>query len=217
MSKNSKELGVLGRSFLDWAVAQRAVPGQQESGDRHLAKVDGTNGLVAVVDGLGHGEPAATAAKIAIAALEYAHRESPVALMQRCHEALRSTRGAVVSLALFNRADNTMTWLGVGNVEGLLLHRKAHMAPAQEGLLLRAGLVGDFVPQISPSVIRVGHGDLLILATDGIKAGFADNLNMLDPPQKIANRILTQHARETDDALVLVARYLQTQGHSSTR
>ena len=31
------------------------------------------------------------------------------------------TRGVVLSIALFNAENNTMTWLGVGNVDGLLL------------------------------------------------------------------------------------------------
>ena len=111
---------------------------------------------MAVVDGLGHGEGAAAAAKLAIATLEKGHGESPIALIQRCHEELRSTRGVVMSLAMFHSNDNTMTWLGVGNVEGFLLHRNAHVVPGQEALLLRAGVVGDHLPRLSASIIEVG-------------------------------------------------------------
>jgi hypothetical protein len=113
-----------------------------------------------------------------------------------------------MSLATFDASDNTMTWLGVGNVEGVLLHRQFHVLPGTETLLQRPGVLGDHLPRLSASVLQIAAGDLLIFATDGIRPGFADNANLNDSPQQIADRILTQHGRGTDDALVLVARYL---------
>jgi serine/threonine protein phosphatase PrpC len=210
-------MGTLNQSLIEWGVAGRALPGQKESGDHHLVKVRPTEALVAVVDGLGHGEGAAAAAKLAIAILKKGDGESPIALIQRCHEELRSTRGVVMSLAMFHSNDNTMTWLGVGNVEGFLLHRNAHVVLGQEALLLRSGVVGDHLPRLSASIIEVGPGDLLIFATDGIRPGFADNVNLQEAPQQTAHRILTQYGQETDDALVLVVRYLQGQEITKTR
>lgn len=151
-------MGTLNQSLIEWGVAGRALPGQRETGDHHLVKVCPTEALVGVVDGLGHGEGAAAAAKLAIATLEKGHGESPIALIQRCHEELRSTRGVVMSLAMFQAEDNTMTWLGVGNVEGFLLHRNAYIVPGQEALLLRGGVVGDHLPRLSASIIEVGPG-----------------------------------------------------------
>jgi negative regulator of sigma-B (phosphoserine phosphatase) len=162
---------------------------------------------VAVLDGVGHGKEAARAAQTAIAYLQQLEGESPIALFQRCHEQLRSMRGVVMSLASFCANDNTMTWLGVGNVEGVLLHRQFHVLPGQELLLLRPGVLGDYLPRLSASVLQVSAGDVLIFATDGIRPGFADNTNLNDSPQQIADRILTQYGQGLDDALVLVARY----------
>lgn len=207
----------MNHSFVEWGVAERALPGQKESGDRYLVKLCPTEALVAVVDGLGHGEGAAAAARLAIATLEKARGESPLVLMQRCHDELRSTRGAVISLAAFHANDSTLTWLGVGNVEGILLHQKPQILPGQEELLLRPGVVGDQMPRLSASILEVSYGDVLIFATDGVRAGFADHVNLADSPPQIANRILNQHARETDDALVLVARYVHEQGNATTR
>jgi hypothetical protein len=51
-------------------------------------------------------------------------------------------------------------------------------------------------------------GDLLVLATDGIRAGFAQGLALGDPPQQIADGILARHLKGNDDALVLVARIM---------
>ena len=85
---------------------------------------------------------------------------------------------------------------------------QVHAPPRQESLLLRPGVLGDRLPRLSASVIPVSAGDVLIFATDGLREGFAAHSNLRDSPQQIADRILDQYGRETDDALVLVARYL---------
>jgi hypothetical protein len=57
-------------------------------------------------------------------------------------------------------------------------------------------------------VLSVAYGDTLIFATDGIRSGFADNLNTNASTQEIARNIIESHWRKLDDALVLVARYV---------
>src|SRR5438874_12880517 len=115
------EASVGAPAWIEWGVASLALPGEAESGDRHLVKPVGTGVLVGVGDGLGHGAEAASAAKAAVAALERHASESPAPLLERCHRALTGARGAVMSVAAFSRHDQSMTWVGVGNVEGLLL------------------------------------------------------------------------------------------------
>ena len=50
--------------------------------------------------------------------------DSVILLVDRCHERLRSTRGVVMSLASFDARESIMTWIGIGNVAGLLLRRE---------------------------------------------------------------------------------------------
>jgi phosphoserine phosphatase RsbX len=210
-------MGAVKPGLIEWAVAARAIASQQESGDFHMVNPRGEETVVAVGDGLGHGAGAVAAAQAALRALAECNGESTIAMMERTHDELRSTRGVVMSLAMFRGTDNTMTWLGVGNVEGYLLHRDAHVIPGHECLLLRPGVVGDSLPRLSASVLQVGLGDMLIFTTDGIRPGFADNVNAEHSPQQIADRILAQYGRETDDALVLVARYVNGKGNTSAR
>lgn len=192
---------------LEWGVAARALPGEQLSGDLSLVKPAGDSVLVAVVDALGHGSDAASAAGVAIAALErYATDPLPL-LLQRCHTALVGTRGVVLSLALFSVPRATMTWLGVGNVEGVLLAGDPGARPGRTSLITRAGIVGAEVPQLQPWVVPLAPGDTLVFATDGIRSGFAEDVSVVDPPQAVAERILARNAKDTDDALVLVVRY----------
>src|SRR5262245_1263061 len=107
--------------IVESATAATPLEGQLQSGDRGVVLPFDHGALVAVIDGLGHGLLACEAATTA----EHVLVDSPDApvdeLMRRCHDKLRSTRGVVMSLASFDGARSTMTWLGVGNVEGFLV------------------------------------------------------------------------------------------------
>ena len=164
-------------SVIEWSVAEEPLPGQKQSGDRCIVTNTPEGALLAVVDGIGHGEDAAHSAEMAVGAINGSGSRSPILLLRRCQQRLQGTRGAVLSIACFNPADDTMTWLGVGNVAGVLLRREAY-GVRQESLLLRAGTVGAQLPYVSASVLPVSYGDTLIFATDGIRGGFADSLNI---------------------------------------
>jgi serine/threonine protein phosphatase PrpC len=196
-------------ALLDWGVAASALPGQAQSGDAHLVKAVATGVLVAVVDGLGHGAEAATAARTAVHTLAEHASESVLALLQRCHVALKGSRGVVMSLAFANGHQNTLTWAGVGNVDCMLFHvdAPAPAKPSRDSLVTRGGIVGSELPSVRAQVVPLTRGDVLIFATDGIREGFSDGLQLEAPPQQVAEHILSQHGKGTDDALVLVARY----------
>jgi serine phosphatase RsbU (regulator of sigma subunit) len=165
--------------------------------------------LVGVADGLGHGPAAAAASRLCGEVLEE-HAEEPLtAIISRCHERLRGTRGVALSLASFNLRDGTLTWLSVGNVGAVLLRRAGSPGPRRDFLLLRSGVLGGRLPRLSAKTVPIAPGDTLILATDGVRANFSQGLEPDGSSQEIAERILRQHATRTDDALVVVARLLE--------
>ena len=192
---------------IEWAVAELVQPGQSESGDRHLVLSTLEGVLVAVVDGLGHGAQAASAAKVAVRTLERGADRPVAQLLRDCHRSLVGTRGAVISAAAFSIHDETMTWLGVGNVEGLLLRVPASRGPRTESLLVRGGVVGAHLPPLVSEVVPVRRGDTLILATDGVRSDFLDASLPYREPQVLADHVLARWGTQTDDALVLVVRY----------
>jgi len=194
---------------IEWGVASRALPGQRSSGDLSVVKSFPNGVLIAALDGIGHGEGAASAAMVARAILEAHAEESVIALIRRCHDGLRATRGVAMSVASFNLSEALITWMGVGNVVGVLLRRGLAREAEEESLLLRAGVVGAQLPALQAAVLPVSIGDTLILATDGISSDFTRTLARNHPPQKAAESILARHGKATDDALVLVARYLR--------
>jgi phosphoserine phosphatase RsbX len=194
---------------IEWSTAAATMPGETESGDRFWAG-SGSNGMVfAVIDGLGHGRAAAAAAEIAIATLERHVCHAPIEMLRHCHESLRGTRGVAMSLAAFNIEDAMLTWIGVGNVEGTLRHRDPGLPSGK--LLLRNGVVGSHLPTLRTEELAVRPGDILTMATDGVTAEHLPHLTMDGHLQPMADGILANACKGTDDALVLVARFRGTQ------
>jgi len=202
---------VISTPLIAWGVASRPLPGEVVCGDRHLIKPTTDGVLAAVVDGLGHGDEATAAAKTAIAVLESHAEESLTSLVKRCHEALTKTRGAVMTLARLRWLGSELTWLGVGNVEAIMLRADRQAKARSDRVLLRSGLVGYQLPVLRATTLALAPDDLLIFATDGIDAGFNEGLVYSDSPQQLADGILERHFKGHDDALVLVVRYLGTQ------
>jgi len=192
--------------LVEYGVAKFSLPGQDESGDQHLVCCNQNAILIAAADGIGHGEEAANAAKVATSILKSGVDQPVISLLEQCHERLRPTRGVVMSLASIDPMHGMMTWLGIGNVQGALMRNGARKGSVQETLLLRAGVVGSLLPPLQAAVLPVARGDTLYFATDGVRNEFASSLSALENPQRAADRILEQYQSGADDALVLVVR-----------
>jgi hypothetical protein len=193
---------------LEIEAAAIALGDAEVSGDRFCVVPAPAGVLVAVIDGLGHGSEAAEASARACEVLTEASDQSLPGVLERCHAALRRTRGAVIALALFSRASPDMQWLAVGNVEGLLLHGPGHRA-RREAIVQRPGIVGHGLPHLMISTLSVAVGDTLVFATDGLERGFGQALSSgAARPADGAAALLRRYATGNDDALLLLARYV---------
>jgi phosphoserine phosphatase RsbX len=191
---------------LDFGVAGAALEGEDRSGDLAVFAPTSAGGLACLIDGLGHGAAAADAAEAAAEVIRVHAEAPPQELLDRCHEALKDTRGVVMTLAWFDMDAARITWTGVGNVDARLWH------PSEGGrhdvALVFGGVVGYQVPRVRPSVLTIAPGDLLVMVTDGIDPGFAAALDGGGAAQTVAERVFSAHGKGTDDALVVVVRYL---------
>jgi len=195
-------------ALLEYGVASVTPPEQDESGDRHLVKTIHDGALLAVADGSGQGRDAGAPASLAMATLESHANEDVVSLFQRCHERLRSTRGAVMSIANISASRSTLTWAGVGNIDGMVLRHGSSPQESVDRLLLRPGIVGYRLPCLRALAVQIAPGDLIIFATDGIGRDFENQILPEEHPRTIANKISSDFQKRYDDGLVLVARYL---------
>lgn len=205
-----REDGFIGT--VEWAVAGRALPGQRVSGDRSVVlDAGGGSVLFAVLDGLGHGAAAADASDRAAQVLSENRAEPLDVLILLCHRAMSDTRGAAVSLALFDAGDR-LHWLGVGNVESRIVAAAPGKPAIRSAALLSAGIVGYLLPpNLQSQTVPIRPGDLLLMSTDGITSDYSDGIDLAKPTSEITAEILTKHAKDTDDALVLAARH---RGHT---
>lgn len=192
----------------DWGAAAMMLAGERESGDRYVVNTFDGGALVAVIDALGHGHAAALAADVAVRTLSQHEREAPDFLIERCHDQMRGTRGAAISLACFDSGRRVVSWLGIGNVTGVLMVADGQGESRPRELLVRGGVVGDRIPEeLNPSVFPIAPGDTLIIATDGVRHYFTEILPTAAEPQQLAERILNSYAKHSDDAAVLVFRF----------
>ncbi|HXF72462.1 MAG TPA: SpoIIE family protein phosphatase [Actinomycetota bacterium] len=189
---------------LAWAVGWVAHPGEAVCGDRHLVRASPEGAILAVVDGLGHGELAARAAEAAVAALGSAGARDPEHLIARADAALRSTRGAAVSVAVVLPDPPRLAWSGVGNVETVLVRADR----ARSSIALQGGVVGGGTVRPHRGELPLAAGDTVAMATDGIDVGFRDDVDPWTDLGSLVRRILAARVRGTDDALVLLGRFL---------
>ncbi len=199
--------------ILEWAEARRAFPGERNSGDAVIVVKRADGCLIAAVDALGHGPEAAAVAAQAVVAVRRNAEEAVIPLVRAVHEALRGTRGAVLSLGVIRHLDDTLTWVGVGNVQARLIRavERGPELPASEALLLRGGILGTHLPPLYAAIVPIAAGDRLIFASDGLAPAWTNAPPPPLSPAETAAHLMQQFALPHDDAVVAVARYL---GHA---
>lgn len=162
--------------------------------------------MLAVVDGLGHGQLANEAATRAIAILKTSNNLEPLHLLELVHEALIDTVGVVLGLALVDREQALLTCTGVGNIVIKLVGAK------QTQVLLPEGILGYRLLRKACRQLALTPEDVLIMHTDGIRDNYELDPLLLPFPQKMAQALAAGHRNPVDDALVLVATDLLTKG-----
>lgn len=191
---------------LRWAARGRALQGEAVSGDQFVITPTPKAGgaIVAVIDGLGHGPEAEAAAVAAVHCVQSTSEEDLGVLMAECHRALSRTRGAVITLAAIRGPE--MRWLGVGNVEGIVVGGPS--SPGRRARVpLRGGVVGHTMPSARESNVALERGDLLMLATDGLVSDVFERVNLLGAPEAVVEQAIEHCRTGRDDALMFAARY----------
>ncbi len=195
---------------IEIGVAQKARAGEVRSGDRYIVKTASRRTLIGVIDGVGHGPEAALAADAAVEILETFTGESVSLLMQSCHERLRTTRGAAITLIVVDAASNAAEWVGAGNVAAVVSQAEYPGKRRCRELLVRSGIAGSLLPSTDALSLTVRRGDTVVLATDGIHPTFIDGVGAGGSAQRLAEQLLTKYGTPHDDALVVVARLAES-------
>lgn len=182
----------------------RPRPGEETNGDAYFIKEHDGETLLAVVDGLGHGRGAREAAQVALDTLEQWEGEPLDELILGTHDALRTTRGAVMGAVVLDHERGTFNYAGVGNVEVRVLGASEPARPIPSN-----GTLGARLPPVRVWPHRWVEGMTIVMATDGLSATW-DIVNypglLARSPQLLAGVLLRDYGRNSDDATVLVYR-----------
>ena len=188
---------------IEWGVACRPKQGQSISGDIYVVQ-ETKNGqfLVGVIDGLGGGIAASQAAIVA-AEIVQANGDIPLSeIFRKAHMALRSTRGVVMSLLRIENHQHKVEYTGVGNI-GIQVHSSHPIKPISKN-----GILGYRLPSLLHLDYTFDVGDTFVLYSDGISSRFnlGNSIDLTLAPQSLADTILLQHGKTTDDVTVVVVR-----------
>lgn len=196
------------RPILEWHTESAPLPSENVSGDTSHVALTNDGGFAFALDALGHGPEAARVAGVAHEhLLDAAPSESLQELFNQCHRKLLGSRGVALCLARFDVRTDTLTWLSVGNIQAVHIQLDRNGFPYFESLIMRAGVVGDRLPELKVSHTNLRRGDIVVLATDGIEFGWHKEFRPDIAPRDLATALINRHRVTKDDALVTVLRY----------
>ena len=190
-------------SCLESAAVSVPKPGEQTCGDSWAVDDGALVARLIVADGLGHGESAAEAARLAIDSFRRHPDLDPVSLARQIDADLARSRGATVGVARIEPARRTITFAGIGNISALLL------GPAgTQRMVTQNGRAG--AGQASPIEVRSewGSGCMLVMHSDGVSARWRPEVHAglrLRHPALLAGVLYRDFSRGYDDATVLTA------------
>jgi len=193
------------RSWFEIGAISVAVAGELDCGDTWRVAADESNMSMLVVDGLGHGTPAATASQSAATAFSSTPFDAPMQSMQNLHRALAGTRGAAAACALLHRYNSNVEYAGVGNISSSVTTNER-----AQGMVSYNGILGVQLHTTRQFSYAWPSGSPMIMHSDGLSTRWAlsayPGLSSRHPAI-IAAVLYRDFSRKRDDVTVLVARY----------
>jgi hypothetical protein len=180
------------------------VRGEQACGDAWAMKAGRDVTFFLLVDGLGHGPDAATAANRAVEVFEKNKLSCPADFLHLIHAALHGTRGAAVAVAEVSLKSGLVRYAGVGNLSGLIIS-----AGTSHNLVSHCGTAGVAARNIREFSLPWPDHGLLVLHSDGIQThwSLSDYPGLARKhPALIAGVLYRDNQRQRDDSTVVVAR-----------
>ncbi|MFY9559831.1 MAG: ATP-binding protein [Terriglobales bacterium] len=162
--------------------------------------------LAGVIDGLGHGEPAQEAALAAQSYVQSHYDSALDKLFCGVSRACRGTRGVVMALARFE-SPTAMTLANLGNIE-----MRPWTGAKRLQITVQRGFLGAHGDHVRVQQHRWDPCWMLVLHSDGLRTHWqwTDFPGLeREPPQAVANKLLSMLAKKDDDATILAVKKLE--------
>jgi anti-sigma regulatory factor (Ser/Thr protein kinase) len=141
----------------------RPITGEEVCGDAVAVRTDGPRTIALVVDGLGHGPLAATAAHAAVHRFNEVELRGPVEILKAMHPALAHTRGAAAAVVDVDPGRGDVRFAGVGNISAF-----CDDGERRSGLMSYPGILGGQVRTFREISQPLRPGTLVVLHSDGV-------------------------------------------------
>jgi len=183
------------------------VKGEHVCGDTvgHGEVSEGITRLM-VADGLGHGPLAAEASRAAVTVFKANLHLNLTSLLEKMHGALKTTRGAAVSVAEVDAGKQQVRYTGVGNIAGYIVNAEEEYTHT----VSMNGTLGMVQPRLQEFVYPWLPGSMLVMTSDGLKNHWRlDRYPGLAArhPSLIAGVLFRDHSRGNDDSTVAILRH----------
>jgi anti-sigma regulatory factor (Ser/Thr protein kinase) len=214
-TRRAEGLRVIARKFetqtsssYEVAIAGTPYPGEAISGDDAIYLQSDSGFLAALCDGLGHGPEAREASNKAVDAIA---KNSDLGLREIAdvvNEEMKGLRGCVLAVVRFTAHSRVLQCLLAGDIRVHLYHfRDSHFFTPTPFVIGDRNLRSR---RLRVEETMAAPGSVLVMFTDGLESrtSLKGQLDLLRRPSLvIAQGVLEEHSRGTDDALVLVARF----------
>jgi len=188
-------------SIIQTSVYSRPKPGFKSNGDAYFIKRYEDSAIVAVVDGIGHGDKASEASRIALKVIENKFRDDLEQVVLTIHRRLHGSRGCVIGIVRMNK-EGKIEYLGVGNIR-----TQIYTAEMYKRLVSFDGLLGSNVRTLRTDRLTLSTPCLIVLHSDGVSSfNFDDKRIVYRPVMEIAKESFEKHKKSSDDATLLIAR-----------
>ena len=186
---------------MKFGIATHPMSGNKYNGDMCLVKEFDHKVLIALIDGLGHGELAAVASSRCMKSIEEHYGMGLKEIFTYCDIELRKTNGVVMGIMFTDFEHSTLSYAGVGNISASVISSK----PIH--FISRDGIVGYKLPKIKEYRHPYTTGDTILMYSDGISSNVTQHPALLKKDvQEAADDIMNLYGKDEDDAIVIVAR-----------
>lgn len=181
------------------------IQGEEVSGDGWIDKDEDIHKIM-ISDGLGHGLQANTATRTAIETFSESTHINPLNDINMLHLALRSTRGAAVSVAYIDLKKHIVEYCGLGNIVGNIITN--HVT---KRLISYNGTAGVQMRKVQSLPYPINEDSVIVFHSDGLSTQW--NLNeypgvINKHPFLIAGLLYRDYSRGNDDVTVVVGKVL---------
>jgi hypothetical protein len=184
-------------------ISQYAKDNDTYCGDLCAAWQTEEESTLLIIDGLGHGKPAAEASQKAYEYIQEHLQDTLEDMLKGCDDYISDTRGAAIAIAKINHLTQKIHYVAVGNTEGILYSRNDYIR-----LTSQWGIVGAGISNLIHETYPIDVGDYIILFTDGLDKIFdvryyEASWRRLDV-KTLADDIALRWSTRNDDVGVLV-------------